>query len=57
MTYVAHVFSSSTGVWEERSFVQEENAVGTVADFKRDYAYQRPPFRSAAYLHGGLLRR
>jgi hypothetical protein len=52
-TYVMHVSSSSTGVWEERSFVREGNAVGTVADFKRDSVYKQP-FRTAAYWHGAL---
>jgi hypothetical protein len=52
-TYVMHVFSSSTGVWEEKSFVREGNAVGIVADFKRDSAYKQP-FRTAAYWHGAL---
>jgi hypothetical protein len=41
-TYFMHVFSSSTGVWEERSFVREGKTIGTVADFKRDSAYKQP---------------
>ncbi|GJN31088.1 hypothetical protein PR202_gb19444 [Eleusine coracana subsp. coracana] len=34
--YTFHVFSSCTGCWEERSFVREGEAVGTVEDVRLD---------------------
>ena len=36
---ILHVFSSRTKVWEERSFVQEGEAAGTVADMRLDHPY------------------
>lgn len=36
---ILHVFSSRTKVWEERSFVQQGEAAGNVADMRLDHPY------------------
>uniref|UniRef100_K4AMH4 F-box domain-containing protein n=1 Tax=Setaria italica TaxID=4555 RepID=K4AMH4_SETIT len=48
--YTLHVFSSRTGRWEERSFVREGEAAGTVADM-RHMPHEK---RNAVYCRGAL---
>ena len=48
---VLHVFSSRTGRWQERSFVREGAAVGTVADIRVDSSLD---YRHAVYWRGSL---
>ncbi|CAL4943582.1 unnamed protein product [Urochloa decumbens] len=50
-TYVLHVFSSVTRRWEERSFVREGGAAGSVADMRRGWSSER----NAVYRQGELF--
>ncbi|XP_062208246.1 uncharacterized protein LOC133909715 [Phragmites australis] len=49
--YTTHVFSSRKWRWEERSFVREGAAAGTIADMRSDW---RARYRHAVYLRGAL---
>ncbi|CAN6309912.1 unnamed protein product [Urochloa humidicola] len=51
-TYVLHVFSSVTGRWEERSFVREGEAAGTVADMRQGWSSEH---NNAVYRQGELF--
>ncbi|CAL4943583.1 unnamed protein product [Urochloa decumbens] len=54
-TYITHVFSSVTGQWEERSFVREGEAAGTVADMRKHCSIDRCNAvyrRGELYVHG-----
>ena len=52
---ILHVFSSRTKGWEERSFVREGEAAGTVADMRLDgsysYHFHNVFWRGALYVH------
>ncbi|CAL5048073.1 unnamed protein product [Urochloa decumbens] len=50
--WILSVFSSRTGLWEERSFIREGEAAGTVADMQLDWRYL--PSRHAEYWRGAL---
>ncbi|GJN08244.1 hypothetical protein PR202_ga26144 [Eleusine coracana subsp. coracana] len=54
--YTFHVFSYSTGRWEERSFVREGEAVGTIEDVRLDLwlTYAGPRWRYGVYWRGAL---
>ncbi|GJN01496.1 hypothetical protein PR202_ga18767 [Eleusine coracana subsp. coracana] len=49
--FTTHVFSSSKWRWEERSFVREGEAAGTIADMHSDWQARR---RHAVYVRGAL---
>ncbi|TVU26192.1 hypothetical protein EJB05_28728, partial [Eragrostis curvula] len=49
--YTTHVFSSRKWRWEERSFVREGEAAGTIASMR---SYWTTRFRHAVYLRGTL---
>ncbi|KAL6649703.1 hypothetical protein ACP70R_013927 [Stipagrostis hirtigluma subsp. patula] len=53
-----HVFSSSTRQWEERSFIRDGEAVGTVEDVRLDSVQARPwdspRWRYGVYWQGAL---
>ncbi|TVT98527.1 hypothetical protein EJB05_56139, partial [Eragrostis curvula] len=51
--YVIHVFSSRTGCWEQRSYVREGEAAGTIADMRHSPGDQRNAvyWRGALYVH------
>ncbi|TVT98526.1 hypothetical protein EJB05_56138, partial [Eragrostis curvula] len=49
---ILHVFSSRTGQWEERSFVREGGAAGTVADIRQSWPHDQ---RNAVYWKGALI--
>lgn len=44
-----YVFSSKSGCWEEKDFVREGEAAGTVGEMREDYSEC-----SAAYFRGAL---
>jgi hypothetical protein len=48
------VFSSRKWVWEERSFVREGKAVGTIADDMRCDDWQSTQHHDAVYWRGAL---
>jgi hypothetical protein len=50
---VLRVFSSKTERWEERSFIREGNASGTIADMRLDWPEDRNAvyWREALYAH------
>lgn len=51
---VLHVFSSRTKEWEERSFVREGEAAGTVSDMRLDWSgghHNAVYWRGALYVH------
>ncbi|RLN17339.1 hypothetical protein C2845_PM02G03160 [Panicum miliaceum] len=50
--YVLHVFSSKTGRWEERPFVRNGRAMGTVRDMRKAFLFYVK--RYAAYWQGEL---
>ncbi|TVU27525.1 hypothetical protein EJB05_30142, partial [Eragrostis curvula] len=50
-TFTTHVFSSTKWKWEERSFVRQGNAAGTIADMCSDW---HPCRRHAVYFRGAL---
>ncbi|TVU47500.1 hypothetical protein EJB05_07103, partial [Eragrostis curvula] len=55
--FTFHVFSSSTGCWEQRSFVREGEAIGTVEDVRLDSLrpmYWGPRWRYAVYWQEAL---
>ncbi|TVT98530.1 hypothetical protein EJB05_56142, partial [Eragrostis curvula] len=49
--FILHVFSSRTGQWEERSFVRDGEAAGTVADIRHSWPYDQ---HNAVYWRGAL---
>ncbi|KAL6651777.1 hypothetical protein ACP70R_010702 [Stipagrostis hirtigluma subsp. patula] len=50
--YILHVFSSKTGGWEERSFVREGEAAGTIADMRLDTIGRNSAYwRGSLYIH------
>ncbi|GJN23900.1 hypothetical protein PR202_gb11592 [Eleusine coracana subsp. coracana] len=51
---ILSVFSSTTGQWEERSFIRQGQAAGTVADMQLDKRWLQRP-RQAVYLLGELI--
>ncbi|CAD6232669.1 unnamed protein product [Miscanthus lutarioriparius] len=50
---ILHVFSSRTKKWEERSFVREGEAAGTVADMRLDGSYSNH-YHNSVYWRGAL---
>jgi hypothetical protein len=55
--YIIDVFSSKTGCWEERFYVREGDATGTVADLTiHKYLCDEDLYHSA-YWHGALYVR
>ncbi|KAL6637492.1 hypothetical protein ACP70R_025064 [Stipagrostis hirtigluma subsp. patula] len=54
MACVLHVFSSTTGRWEERSFARRGEAAGTIADMRNDTFIDH---RDAVYWRGALYVR
>jgi hypothetical protein len=55
-SYVLHVFSSKADRWEEKTFLREGEARGTVADMDSDPSYDRYRYhavywRGALYIH------
>ncbi|CAL4935172.1 unnamed protein product [Urochloa decumbens] len=52
--YVARVYSSRTDRWEERPFVREEGATGTVSNVELDSELWRTSTYHGAYWHGAL---
>ncbi|TVU27457.1 hypothetical protein EJB05_30068, partial [Eragrostis curvula] len=49
--FTTHAFSSTTSSWEERSFVRQGDATGTIADMRSDW---QPWNRHAVYFRGAL---
>ncbi|RLN39039.1 hypothetical protein C2845_PM01G35440 [Panicum miliaceum] len=49
---ILSVFSSRTGLWEDRSFGRQWEAAGTVADVQLDQRFE--PYRHAEYWRGAL---
>ncbi|TVU06952.1 hypothetical protein EJB05_46989, partial [Eragrostis curvula] len=55
--WILKVFSSRTGLWEDRYFVREGQPMGTVEDMRLDPdepTWRGPRQRYAVYLNGGL---
>ncbi|CAM0954329.1 unnamed protein product [Alopecurus aequalis] len=50
-SFVLPVFSSSTKRWEERTFLRQGEAAGTVAHWGTDYSWEKS---NAVYWHGAL---
>uniref|UniRef100_A0A0D9ZBB5 F-box domain-containing protein n=1 Tax=Oryza glumipatula TaxID=40148 RepID=A0A0D9ZBB5_9ORYZ len=50
-SYTLPVFSSRTGLWQERSFIRQGQAAGTIADMRSDWASDQ---RNGVYWRGAL---
>jgi hypothetical protein len=53
-SYVLHVFSSTAGRWDERTFLREGKAAGVIADMDTDlwyYRYHAVYWESTLYIH------